>query len=50
MIQYSADFAGQSFIVCAANFRDAVRIAEQCVALILGRSPMNGQVHVLPIM
>ena len=49
MIQYSADFAGQPFIVQAVNFRDAVRIAEQRVALILGRPPINGQVHILPI-
>ena len=34
----------------AANFHDAVRIAEQRVALILGRPPINGQVHILPIM
>lgn len=50
MTQYSADFAGQSFIVQATDFRDAVRIAEQQVALILGRPPINGQIHILPIM
>ena len=49
MKDYSAEFAGQSFIVQATDFRDAVRIAEQQVALILGRPPINGQVHILPI-